>query len=121
MRNSSKILLGFMLVMMICCVSAVSATDINGTDDAIITDDIAIDDVSEIVEEVEIDDASDDVVEEQNLRQPETGTVNGVNYSNYFDTSSVTNMMAVFKGCSSLIYLNLSNHYNYISVIINEF
>ncbi|WP_296888769.1 hypothetical protein [uncultured Methanobrevibacter sp.] len=85
MRNSSKILLGFMLVMMICCVSAVSATDINGTDDAIITDDIAIDDVSEIVEEVEIDDASDDVVEEQNLRTT-TGTVNGHSFTRYFNT-----------------------------------
>lgn len=88
MKISSKLILGFMLVMMICCVSAVSATDINGTDDAIITDDIAVDDVSEIVEDVEIDDASDDVVDEGNLRQPETGTVNGVNYSNYFDTTS---------------------------------
>ena len=66
MKNSSKILLGFMLVMMICCVSAVSATDINGTDDTLITDAIAVDDVSEIVEEVEIDDATDDVVEEAN-------------------------------------------------------
>lgn len=84
MRNSSKILLGFMLVMMICCVSAVSATDINGTDDALITDDIAIDDVSEIVEEVEIDDASDDVVDEENLR----GTAkinNDPNIGNFFD------------------------------------
>lgn len=85
MKNSSKILLGFMLVMMICCVSAVSATDINGTDDAIITDDIAVDDVSEIVEDVEIDDASDDVVEEQNLRTT-TGNINGHEYTYYFNT-----------------------------------
>ena len=86
MKVSSKILLGFMLVMMICCVSAVSATDINGTDD--ITDDIVVDEVSEVVEDVEIDDVSEDVVSEENLRQTETGTVNGVDYSNYFDTAN---------------------------------
>ena len=91
MRNSSKILLGFMLVMMICCVSAVSATDINGTDDAIITDDIAVDDVSEIVEDVEIDDASDDVVEANDnaigLRgEPsDLPQINGVTYTAYFN------------------------------------
>ena len=66
MKISSKLILGFMLVMMICCVSAVSATDINSTDDAIITDEIVVDDVSEIVEDVEIDDASDDVVDAEN-------------------------------------------------------
>lgn len=84
-----------MLVMMICCVSAVSATDINGTDDAIITDDIAIDDVSEIVEDVEIDDASDDVVEEQNLRTT-TGTINGNSYTNYFDNNGYLNDSSVY-------------------------
>lgn len=100
MRNSSKILLGFMLVMMICCVSAVSATDINGTDDAIITDDIAIDEVSEIVEDVEIDDASDSVVENEDASADEAsdnviglrGTpsdlpqINGVPYTVYFNS-----------------------------------
>ena len=85
MKNSSKILLGFMLVMMICCISAVSATDINSTDDTLVTDDIAVDDVSEIVEDVEIDDASDDVVEEQNLRTT-TGNINGHEYTYYFNT-----------------------------------
>ncbi len=91
MRNSSKILLGFMLVMMICCISAVSATDINGTDDAIITDDIAIDDVSEIVEDVEIDDAADGAVEANDnaigLRgEPsDLPQINGVTYTAYFN------------------------------------
>ncbi len=88
MFKVNKYLFIGMLVMMICCVTAVSATDINGTDDTVITDELVVDEVSEVVEDVEIDDASDSVVEEQNLRQPETGTVNGVNYSNYFDTSS---------------------------------
>ena len=95
MRNSSKILLGFMLVMMICCVSAVSATDINGTDDAIITDDIAIDDVSEIVEEVEIDDASNDVVEEQNRGSVILPNINNQVYSRYFDTDGTLNDSSV--------------------------
>lgn len=81
-----NIILISMLVMMIFCVSAVSATDINSTDD--ITDDIAVDEISEVVEEVDIDDVSEDVVGEENLRQTETGTVNGVDYSNYFDTAN---------------------------------
>ena len=88
MFKVNKYLVIGMLVMMICCVTAVSATDVNGTDDTVITDELVVDEVSEVVEDVEIDDASDSVVEEQNLRQPETGTVNGVNYSNYFNTSS---------------------------------
>ena len=94
MKNSSKILLGFMLVMMICCVSAVSATDINSTDDTLVTDDIAVDDVSEIVEDVEIDDASEDVVEEQNLRTT-TGTINGNSYTTYFDNNGYLNDSSV--------------------------
>ena len=101
MKNSSKILLGFMLVMMICCISAVSATDINGTDDTLITDDVAVDDVSEIVEDVEIDDASDDVVVEQNLRNT-TGTINGNSYTNYFDENGnlndTTEWQLIFNG-----------------------
>jgi hypothetical protein len=89
MKNSSKILLGFMLVMMICCVSAVSATDINGTDDTLVTDDVAVDDVSEIVEDVEADDASDSIVGEGNLRGGANSvTVNSTNYGQYFDLTT---------------------------------
>ena len=40
-----------MLVMMICCVSAVSATDINGTD--VVSDDIIVDEVANNIEDVE--------------------------------------------------------------------
>ena len=88
-----------MLVMLVCCVSAVSATDINGTDDAIVTDDVIVDEVSDVVEEAEIDDASDSVVEnvnaddtqdkvvnEGNLRGYSL-TVNETTYSNYFDAN----------------------------------
>ncbi len=101
MKNSSKILLGFMLVMMICCVSAVSATDINSTDDAIITDDIAIDDVSGIVEDVEVDDASDSVVDEGNLRTGHNNvTVTSTNYGNYFTSDGTidVNDNLIFEG-----------------------
>ena len=101
MKNSSKILLGFMLVMMICCVSAVSATDINSTDDAIITDDIAIDEVSEIVEDVEVDDASDSVVDEGNLRTGHNNvTVTSTNYGNYFTSDGTidVNDNLIFEG-----------------------
>ena len=71
MKFNKKLIIISMLVMLVCCVSAVSATDINGTDDVsddIIIDDNAVDEITDIVEDVEIDDASDDVVEEQNLR-----------------------------------------------------
>ncbi|WP_296883748.1 hypothetical protein [uncultured Methanobrevibacter sp.] len=101
MKNSSKIVLGFMLVMIVCCVSAVSATDINSTDDTLITDAIAVDDVSEIVEEVEIDDASDDVVEEQcSCTGANSVTVNSTNYGNYFNTNgwTTTNNNLTFVG-----------------------
>lgn len=96
MKISKKILIISMLVMMICCVSAVSATDINSTDNTV-TDDIAVDEVSDIVEEVEIDDAgdgvvdeeiddaSDDVDEQENLRLI-TPTINSnTNIYNFFD------------------------------------
>ena len=128
MKNSSKILLGFMLVMMICCVSAVSATDINSTDDAIITDEIVVDDVSEIVEDVGIDDASDDVVDEEindvsddvvgeNLRGPDTGKVNNVAYTNYFNptTGVLTNTAA-----TTLTFTGNFNQKAFPNFIINR-
>ena len=101
MKNSSKILLGFMLVMMICCVSAVSATDINGTDDTVITDEIVVDDVSEVVEDVEVDDASDSVVDEGNLRTGHNNvTVTSTNYGNYFTSDGTidVNDNLIFEG-----------------------
>ena len=77
-----NILLISMLVMLVCCVTAVSATDINSTDDTVITDEIAVDDVSEIVEEAEIDEVDDDPVEEQQ-NPVTTGTINGQPWENY--------------------------------------
>ena len=71
-----------MLVMLVCCVTAVSATDINSTDDTVITDEIAVDDVSEIVEEAEIDEVDNDPVEEQQ-NPVTTGTINGQPWENY--------------------------------------
>ncbi len=95
MKISKKILFLSMLVMIICCVTAVSATDINGTDDTVITDEIAVDDVSEIVEDVEIDDATDGAVEENDNTGKEVnqgnlrGTTVTLTPSNY--TSKFTN------------------------------
>ena len=85
MKLSSKILVIFTLVMMICCVSAVSATDVNSTGDTIITDDVVTDDVSDVVEDVEVNDASADVDEQENLRLI-TPTINSnTNIYNFFD------------------------------------
>lgn len=85
MNRSSKILIGFMLVIMLCCVNAVSATDVNSTDDTV-TDDIVIDEVSDVVEDAEIDDISDDVVDEQENLRLITPTINSnVNIYNFFD------------------------------------
>ena len=82
-----------MLVMLVCCVSAVSATDINGTDDATddiiideITDDTVVDEVTDIVEDVNVDDTQDNVVDEGNLRGNSL-TVNTTTYTNYFDAN----------------------------------
>lgn len=89
-----------MFVLLICCISAASATDINSTDDTVITDEIAVDDVSEIVEDVEIDDASNSVVENEDASADEAsdnviglrGTpsdlpqINGVPYTVYFNS-----------------------------------
>ena len=94
MFKVNKYLFIGMLVMMICCVTAVSATDINGTDDLIVTDDIAVDEVSDVIGVVESDDttgsvvdnddASDSVIESENLRTT-TGTINGNSVNVYFD------------------------------------
>ena len=64
MRISSKLLIITMLVMLICCVTAVSATDVNCTDDTVVTDDIVADEISDVVEDVEIDDTTNGAVEE---------------------------------------------------------
>lgn len=109
MKISSKLLVGFMLVMMICCVSAVSATDINGTDD--VSDDIVVDEVTDVVEEVEIDDTSGDGVVEENNDDgidecqcscvgANSVTINDTNYVNYFNTDgwTTTNNNLTFVG-----------------------
>jgi len=64
MRLSSKVLIVAMIVMMICCVSAASATDV---DDIAVTEDadiIEVDDVADSVDIVEQDDSSDDIIED---------------------------------------------------------
>lgn len=73
------------MVMMIACVSAVSATDIDGTND--VSDDIVIDEVTDIVEDGEIDDVDEDIVGEYRQSATNPITVDASTYSNYFDAN----------------------------------
>lgn len=115
MKISMKYLTIFMLVMVLCCVSAVSATDINGTDD--ITEDVIVDEVSEVVEEVELDDIHEDIVEEQNVLSADTGKVNGADYSTYFDTTTgaLTNTAA-----TTLTFTGNFNEKAFSNFVINR-
>lgn len=89
-----KIFIISMLVLMICCVTAVSAADIDSTDD--IADDITVDEVSEVIEEVDIDDVQEDVVEQDSV-DVTTGTVNGNSYTQYFDENGYLNDSNVWE------------------------
>lgn len=93
MLKLNKYLFISMLVLMLCCVSAVSASDINGTDDMIITDDIAVDEVSDVIDVVESEESSNDAVEADDsdnviLRgtPSDLPQVNGVPYTVYFNS-----------------------------------
>lgn len=87
MKINNKIIILAMLVMMIACISAVSATDINGTDD--VSDIMEVDEVTDVVEDVEIDDVSEDVVEEQSsVASTNEVTVNIDNYQDYFNSTT---------------------------------
>lgn len=68
----------FMLVMILCCVSAVSATDINGTDDV-------SDEIADVIEDVEIDDVTEDIIEED--LSVNSVTITESNYDDYFDSN----------------------------------
>jgi len=94
MKINSKILIFTMLVMMICCVTAVSATDTNGTDDTVITDEIAVDDVSEIVEDVEIDESTDSA-DDSPATTSKVVTVTDTDYGKCFDSNGYLNDTAV--------------------------
>lgn len=94
MKINSKILIFTMLVMMICCVTAVSATDTNGTDDTVITDEIAVDDVSEIVEDVEIDESTDSA-DDSPVTTSKVVTVTDTDYGKCFDSNGYLNDTAV--------------------------
>ena len=103
MKFDKKLIIISMLVMLVCCVSAVSATDINGTDDVsddIIIDDNAVDEITDIVEDVEIDEVEDDPVEEQETN-PVDGTINGQTWDTYvYNTTGYlkTNDNLIFNG-----------------------
>lgn len=94
MKLTYKCLGLVMFVMLICCVSAVSATDVDNITVPDDTDVIEIDDIVDSVEEVEIDEVDDSVDDasaadnsgkEQILRGP--GKINGnTNISAFFNT-----------------------------------
>lgn len=110
---TKNMILMSLLVMLLCCISAVSAADMDSADD--VSDDIVIDEVTDVVEEVAIDDTADEVADEEviddsadnvidegNLRQGANSVVitNG-NYSSCFDTSTgymFTNNNLTFVG-----------------------
>lgn len=93
MKVNKSIFVTVMLVMMIACVSAVSAADINGTDD--VNDDIVVDEVNSVVEEDVIDDVSEDVVEESTVSATNPVTLGSDNYSTYFDSDGYFNDASV--------------------------
>lgn len=100
-----------MLVMMICCVTAVSATDINSTDD------LPVDEVSEVIEDVEIDDVSDGVVEEQNLvtSTNEENVVTNDTFPLYFDNDGV-----LFNPVNDLEFQGTFDHMPFANFIIEN-
>ena len=90
MKINYKCLGLVMFVMLICCLSAASATDV---DNITVPDDtgiIEIDDTVDSVDEVEsegIDDTVDGVDTQQNLRG--NANINGnTNIANYFDSTT---------------------------------
>lgn len=121
MFKVNKYLFIGMLVMMICCVTAVSAADVNGTDDMIVTDDIAVDEVSEVIDVVESEESSDDAVEADDSDVILRGTpsdlpqVNGVPYGVYFDT------YGNLKNSPQASVLNFSGSFNKTSIPFDNF
>lgn len=116
-----------MLVMVVCCVSVVSATDINGTDD--VSDVIEVDEVTDVVEEDVIDDVSEDIVEEnddvsdnivqENLRNAGT-VITADTYSQYFDENGyLTDDSSVWKLTFSGNFTKVSD--NFGNFKINRF
>ena len=95
MKINYKLIGLVMFVMMICCVSAASATDVDNITVPDDTDVIEIDEAVESVDAVENDELSDDVVTSEESKVPTTQTRNTVdvypfNYLTYFDTNGYT-------------------------------
>ena len=84
----------FLLLIMVCCVAAVSAADIEQTDD--VSDEIVVDEVTDVVEDVETDSVDDDTTGEESLGTT-TGTINGYNYTRYFDANGNLNDSDVWE------------------------
>ena len=88
MKLKYKILGLVMFVMLICCVSAASATDV---DNITVPDDtsvIEIDDAVDSVDEVESDGIIEDTADNDDSASQTRGTVTPSNYQNYFDPTT---------------------------------
>ncbi|MBQ7927145.1 MAG: hypothetical protein IJ287_00120 [Methanobrevibacter sp.] len=121
MKINYKLIGLVMFVMMICCISAASATDV---DNITVPDDtgvIEIDDTVDSVDEVEsegIDDTVDGVDTQQNLRG--NANINGnTNIANYFD--STTGVLLSNAG-NTLTFGGdfYKANYNYKNFIVNR-
>ena len=100
MKVNKKIFGLLLFVMLVCCVSAASATDINSTEDISaniideVIDDTAIDEVSDeeiddAVEEDSVDDPQDRGIDKENSRPtPNYYVVNSSNVGDYFNTTT---------------------------------
>ncbi len=134
MRLGSKFLIVAMIVMMICCVSAASATDVGDIvvpedtevieiDDAVdsvdvveqedssddVIEDVVADDINSAVNEDESDDANDDILDENSRAGPGYNIVNSSNYLQYFDlpTGLFKNTCNLeFQGTFSNLHVN---------------
>ena len=88
MKINYKLIGLVMFVMMICCISAASATDV---DNITVPDDtsvIEIDDAVDSVDEVESDGIIEDIADNDDSASQTRGTVTPSNYGTYFDSTT---------------------------------
>ena len=123
MKINYKIIGLVMFVMLICCVSAASATDVDNItvpDDTGIADvDVPVDSVDEVENEaISDDDSSENAVGQENLRG-QANINNDVNIGNYFD--STTGVLLSNAGNNFVFDGDFYNtNYNYTTFVVNR-
>lgn len=97
MLKKSKYLFLAILVLLICCVSSVGATDVDNIVAPDSADSIEINDVADSVDDVEQRSIEDSV---ETITQKSTVTVTDSNYMNYFNSTghTTTNNDLIFSG-----------------------